>query len=396
MRIGYFSNYFPYVNPVTGDEIIFSRYGGVDNVVFNLTVEMAKRGHEVYVFTSSNNSTNYIEDYGNIRIYRYKKNFSIGLAPISLGVLYKPLFSNLNLDILHAHIGNLPAPLTAFIYSKLNRKPVITTYHEDWMSGFGSIPRRLCVFLFDHVISDRLLDSSSIVLTPSEYYIEKSKHLNRIKHKVIAIPNGINLEGFDRKLCKEECRKITNLPLNKKIILFVGSLTPRKAPHILLQSMKRILREEPNTHLVLIGSGNFSSELKSLAKDLEIEQNVTFTGFIDDKIKTLYYFSSDIFVLPSFSEGFGIVLLEASACGLPLVVSNLEVFNTIVKDSYNGLYTETGNEVDLAEKIIYLLQNNSLRLKMGDNSKSVASNFSWEKVTEETEKVYIDILKKCS
>lgn len=395
MKIGYFTSSFPYKNPVTKEMIRPHLGGGVENVTYNLAVQMAKKGHEVFIFTSSIDPRDSTEEYGNIKIYRYRRNLKIGRGSISLNLIYKPLFldfKDLDLDIVHSHIGNLPAPLTAYLYAKKRKKPLVTTYHEDYIGGFGTLTRRFGVYLFDSFIADKMLSGSDIVLTPSEYYIDKSRHLRNVSSKVKAIPNGINLEEFRLDLSKDQCRTKLGLPLNKKIILFVGNLTPRKAPHILIGSMKRVQTMIPDSILVLVGAGEYIHELNKLGESLGISQNIIFTGFIEDSLKAYYYYSSDIFVLPSFSEGFGIVLLEASACGLPLVVSDLEVFNSVVTDGYNGLFTEAGNKDDLAKKIIHLLQNEDLRIKMGKNAKENSNKFSWDRIADETERIYLNSL----
>lgn len=392
MKVGYFTARFPYKNPVTGEVIRVSHDGGVENVVYNLVVQMIKRGHEVIVFTTSSDSRNYVEDYGKMKVYRFGHKFKIGQAPISLALLYKPLFFKGELDIIHSHLGNLPAPIGACIYSIVRKKKLITTYHEDYVGRFGSVLRRFGVFIFDFLIADCLLYFSDVVLTPSKYYIQKSKHLKCISCKVKPIYNGINLDDFNILYSKEEAKNRLNLPVNKKIILFVGSLTPRKAPDVLLNAMKIILDKFSNSYLIFVGDGYLKNELENKAAELGISQHVNFSGFVDEKLKPLYYHSADIFVLPSFSEGFGIVLLEASACGLPLVVSNLEVFNSVVIDGYNGLFTKTGDKENLADKIISLLENDDLRLQMSKNVLKNVKKFSWKSVSDETEKVYLSLI----
>ncbi len=392
MKIAYFTSAFPYKNPLTGKTIKSYIGGGVENVVYNLAVQMAKRDHDVFIFTSSIDSKNSIEDYGKIKIYRYKQVFKIGEAPISLNLMYDPLLSDINIDIIHSHIGNLPAPLTALFYAKTRKKALITTYHEDWMGGFGSVIRRFSVFLFDSFIADKLLSESNLILTPSEHYIDKSKHLCKVKNRVRAVPNGINLEELNVNLSKEDCREKLNLPLDKKIILFTGGLTPRKAPDILLKAMSIVIQKVPDAYLVFVGKGMMKEDLEKLTDYLSLNERVRFTGFVSDELKLLYYKASDLFILPSFSEGFGIVLLEASVFELPLIVSDLEVFNSIVKSEYNGLFTKRGDERDLAEKMVCLLQNEDLRVDMGKNAKENLSKFTWDRVADETEKIYLNCL----
>lgn len=388
LKIGYFNTEFPYKNPITGKIIKDYVYGGVENVTYNLAVQMAKRGHQVYIFTSSIDSKESVEEYDDITIYRYKKSFTIGSAPISIDILYKPLKLGVDLDIVHAQFGNLPAPLTAYRYAKKRKTHFIVTYHEDSMVEFGSLARKLSLFLCNHYFTDKLLSAADVILTPSRYYIDESKFLKKYKNKINAIPNGINLEEFDIPYSKEECRSKLNLPHNKKIILFIGSLTPRKALRILVKAMKKVVKEIPNAYLVFVGGGTMRQELEAMAIKQKINQSVKFAGFVEDDLKPLYYKSSDLFVLPSFSEGFGIVLLEASACGLPLVVSDLVVFKTIVEEGYNGLSAKVGDENDLADTIIYLLENEDIREKMGKNGRKKVEDYSWERIAGETEKVY--------
>ena len=110
MKIGYFTT-FPYI--IGNGHFVVSSAGGVGVVAYNLAIQMAKRGHQVYIFTSSINSKESIEEFENLTIYRYKKSFTIGSAPISIDILYKPLRLGLDLDIVHTHVGNPPAPIRA-------------------------------------------------------------------------------------------------------------------------------------------------------------------------------------------------------------------------------------------------------------------------------------------
>ncbi|WP_410508091.1 glycosyltransferase family 4 protein [Methanosarcina hadiensis] len=393
MKIGYFTTQFPHKNPLTGEVIFHSHDGGVENVAYSLAIEMAKRGHEISIFTSSRDSTNSIEDYGKIKIYRYKRNFFVGQAPISLDLLYKPLVSDLRLDVVHTHMGNLPAPLTALFFSVIKNKPFIVTQHGDWIGGYGGIKRRIGVFLFNNCLCDLILSRANSVIGLSKSHVQDSRFLNKYLKKIEVIPNGINLNDFEISLSKEECRNLLNLPEDKSIILFVGSLTPRKAPDILLNAMKKIVQECSDSYLVLVGDGSWKNDLKEMANTLGIN-DVLFTGFIEDDMKILYYKAADIFALPSLSEAFPLTLMEAAASGLPLVGSGLECLKEIIDVDYNGFLTKTGDQDDLASKLIYLINNKDLRLKMGINSKDKVRNFSWEKVAQDTEQVYINLLSK--
>jgi len=394
LKIGYFVSTFPYKNPRTVESLNDAQKdGGVENVAFNLVVEMAKRGHEIRVFTSSIDSISSVEDYDNIKIYRYKKNFSIGECPISLNLLYKPLFSTIKLDIVHSHLGNLPAPLAANLYARIMKKNLIVSYHGDWVGGFGGTLRRSCVYLYDHYLCKKILSRANIIIAPSKNHMLESKFLKTYLDKLCFVSNGVSIEEFDISYSKEECRQILKLPLHNKIILFVGSLNPIKAPHILIKAMNNVLTEVPEAYLIFIGDGICRNKLLEITNKLGIISNVKFLGYVNDNyLKALYYKSADVFVLPSMSESFGIVLLEASASGLPLIATDLESLKAVIQEGYNGLLVKNGDYVDLAHKIVYLLNNEMLRSKMGKNSREKVEKFSWKNVANEVEQIYLDLV----
>ena len=395
MKIGYFVTAFPYKNPVTGEMIKPYKCGGVEIGTYNLAVNMAKRGHEIFIFTTTVDSKKSIEVYDKIKIYRYPSNFIVGQCPISLSLVYEPLFSGIDLDIVHARMGNLPAPLTALLYAKKMKKRLIVSYHGDWVEGFGGIKRRIGVLLFNKVLCDKILGEADSVITLSKNHVTESRFLKKYSKKLVYIPNGVNFGEFDIPHSKVECRNTLGLPVDSKIILFVGSLVSRKAPEVLLKSMKKVLIDHPDAHLVFVGTGPLRNELEDISVNLHIQDNIKFAGYISDSTtKALYYKAADLFVLPSLEgEAFPNVLLEASVCGLPLVVSGCDCFKAIVKDGCNGLLTKTGDKNDLADKIIYLLNDEKRMSKMGYNAFDLVKNLSWEKVAQDTEQFYTTLIR---
>jgi glycosyltransferase involved in cell wall biosynthesis len=263
MKIGVFNVAFPYKNPLTNEIISETGVGGgVENIVYMLTVKMAEQGHELHVFSSSENKKESTETYEKIVVYRYKKNFEIGTSPVSLNLLFKPLMMKRDLDIVHAHMVNLPAPLVAYWYAKKIKKPFVITYHGEYVYGFGGPVRTIGVFLYHLYFANKLLKNADAIIVLSENVINESKLLTKYRDKIKVIPNGINLEEFEISLSKEKCREHLNLPQDKNIILFVGSLTHIKAPDVLLNAMKLVIDKIPETYLVLVGSGQMQTELE--------------------------------------------------------------------------------------------------------------------------------------
>jgi len=240
-----------------------------------------------------------------------------------------------------------------------------------------------------------VLSSADVIVSPSEHYISESRFLGKYKDKTITIPNGINLNDFDIQYSKEECRKKLGLATEKHIILFLGKLAPYKSPHLLVKAMPTVISKFPNVEVVFVGDGRLKQQLKELSRRLGVEKSIRLTGFVEEGLKPFYYKAADIFVLPSTmrTEVFPLVLLEASASGLPMIVSDLKTFRCIIEDGWNGLFTKRDDYKSLGDAIIYLLENEDLRKTMGRNAKEKVKAYSWEKIAEKYEEVYQRLVK---
>lgn len=383
MRIGYFFAEFPYK---TQSSELYA-YSGASVVVYKLVVKMADMGNEVDVFTTSVNSKDSKEVYKNITIYRYGTNFRMLNRNISLNMLFKPLKHDE--DVIHVHAGGSPLDFASLLYMKRKNKPLILTYHGDVIPSHNSPLHKLGIYFYNRLV-EKLLSSANVIISPSEYYINESKFLKNYEDKIIVIPNGIDIEDFDIPYSKVECKKRLGISLNENIILFLGALHPIKGPDILIKATPKIIEEFPNTKLILVGIGPMRKELEKLSTQFRIEDHVKFAGFVEENLKPLYYRAADVFCLPSTmsTEVFPITLLEASASGLPMIVSDLQTFNCMIKDGYNGIFTKRGNEESLANGIIHLLDNADMGKRMGRNARKKVENYSWKRVAEETERVY--------
>jgi glycosyltransferase involved in cell wall biosynthesis len=390
MKIGYYVRYFPYKNRPLHSRL----YTGPEVVAYNLAINMAKRGHEVEIFTISTDCKSSIEKYENITIYRYAKSFGIGHSNVSFGLFQKPLKHQV--DIIHAH-GSGIAGFAATQYPKRNHIPFVLTQHGDVPVGsYDKFSQRRCISFYKKYLIKRVLSSADVIISPSEYYISESRFLGEYRDKIVVVPNGINIEDFDVPYSKEECRKRIGLPINGNIILFVGTLTPAKGPDVLIKAMPRIIKEISDTKLVFVGSGRIEKTLEMLSRKLGINEHVKFAGFVGDTLKKAsYYRAADIFVLPSIEpESFGIVNLEAMACGIPIVASKIGGIPDVVKDRKNGLLVPPKDSEALADAIIYLLENKDVREKIGKNARKKVGGYSWEKIAEETEKVYLSLIEQ--
>jgi len=257
--------------------------------------------------------------------------------------------------------------LSALRYAQKKKRPLVVTYHGDAQANWGSMARRASVAVYNRFILDKVLSYARVIISPSEHFVGQSRFLRKYRDKVVVIPNGIALSDFDLPYSKKQSRRKLALPDGENIILFVGALSPYKGPGILLSALPEILTSVPNAILILVGDGPLKETLERETKKLGLDGRVLFPGFVESTYqKALFYYSADVFVLPSTTtqESFGIVNLEAMACGLPIVASRIGGIPSVVKDGECGLLVPAKDPPALAEAVIRLLQNEGLRSRM--------------------------------
>ncbi|HEX77686.1 MAG TPA: glycosyltransferase family 4 protein [Dehalococcoidia bacterium] len=389
MKIGYFIGCFPYKDSLD-DSGYFKRYihAGQEVVAYYLARGMARRGHQIDCFTTSIDSKDSLESYDNLNIHRYGTQFRIATGTISLKLLFKPLQHEV--EIVHAHSPNPHSDLAAWWYSIRMKRPLVITYHGDLLEGFGGSLRWASLTFYNKVLLPIFLSHAKLIILPSEHYIDESRYLRKYQHKITVIPNGVNIQDMEIPCSKGESRKQLGLPADASVLLFVGKLSPYKGPDVLIRSLPLIIERVPHVKLVIAGSGFMQKDLEGLVSQLGIEEHVRLAGFVEESVKLLYYKAADVFVLPSTqtSEVFPVVLLEASAARLPMVVSDLQTFKCIIEDGYNGIVTQRGNVEGLARAISNLLQNPDIRSRMAENARKHVERFSWDGIAEESENVY--------
>lgn len=388
MKIGYYIRYFPYKNRSLLHPVL---YAGPEVVAYNLALNMAKRGHEVKIFTISVDHRDSVEKYENITIYRYAKSFSVGYFNVSFGLFYKPLKHQV--DIVHAHSSGI-AGFTAIQYARRKHIPFVLTHHGELSAeGYDNFIQRMCASFYRKYLMEKVLSYPNVIISPSESFINESKFLGKYRDKIVVIPNGINLEEFGIPYSREECKSKLGLNGNN-VVLFIGTLYPIKGLHILLKAMPKIIKDHENTIFVFIGGGDID-KYKGLSEELGVKKHVKFAGFIGDASKkALYYKAAEVFVLPSLRESFGVVNLEAMACGIPIVASNVGGIPDVIKHGENGLLVPPKDPEALADAIIYLLENEEEREKMGRNGRKISKNYSWAMIAEKTEKVYEKLINR--
>jgi glycosyltransferase involved in cell wall biosynthesis len=209
--------------------------------------------------------------------------------------------------------------------------------------------------------------------------------LQRIyKRDIRVVPNGVDLQGFGAGRNK---KRLENFRL-----LFVGRLNPVKGVEYLIDAMAGIKKKGTDVELTIAGDGPERKRLENLSKRLNVYNHVRFLGMVDRlKIASLMS-ESDIFVLPSISEGFPLVVLEAMACGLPIIATKVGGLPEVIEEGRNGLLVNPRDSVALASSILLLLQNEAQRDIIAEENRKKSMLFGWERVVSVLEEEYRRIL----
>ena len=199
------------------------------------------------------------------------------------------------------------------------------------------------------------------------------KIIKRYKREIKVIPNGVDIDKFKPSLkAKEKIKKQLNLE-DKKVLLSVGRIVGWKGFQLVIETLTKL----DDFYYILIGNGENLKELKTLAKDLNVDDRVIFLGSIDNQILPQFFNIADIFIQPSIGhEAFGITIVEALACGIPVVASRNGGIVDIVENSNCGYLFETNNKIDMIEKINLCYDN---RRKLSKQAPlHVEQNFTWK------------------
>lgn len=367
-------------------------------MAYHLTRQLARRGHDVTIVTSSADDRSGTDDYDGLKIHRYASRFQIGDTHISPSLLWKPPGDLGEVDIVHVHHTTPPGGAAGLMCAKRLKKPLVVTHHGfERFDDYGSILRRITVFFSAHLFVDMLLSQATAIIALSPYFIKLSRFLHKYLDKTVVIPNGVDLEEYALAISARDCRAQLGLPVGVPLVLYVGSFRPRKGVRVLLKAFKRVVTDLPEAQLILLGQGPKEGALKQLASELGLSSHVHFVGFIaDNRTKAMYYRAADALVIPSTTsemESFNLVILEGSASGCAMVVSDLETFKYIILEGTNAVVTRAGDASSLGDGILRVLRNPDLRMSLSAEAVRRVRPFSWSSVAEQTEDLYERILR---
>lgn len=371
-----------------------SKRGGAENHLLDLVEGFYNRGHEIYVWCPAGEMATEYSKAGAVVNETYIE------SDLDFPYIFKlaEFLRKNKIDVLHAH--ELKAVGNALIAGFLARTKVKITHTHTPISEWrvSRIKKFINTKLFYTPIVN-LLSSREIALTSSRKVVKVREGIKEPKLEII--PNGLKLKNFKiEPAAKVEYRTAIRqrFKINSDDFVFgnVGRLTKEKGTDVLLEAFALLLKntkvDSEKTKLLIAGGGNLEETLRTRAQELEIEDKVIFTGIFDEKDKIKLYSTFDAFVFPSLAEGFGIVLIEAMAMGLPTIASNLDVLQEVGGSMV--IFFETGDFSDLAQKMFNLYsKRDRLDNLKAESKRRVEELYTLDKFIDNYERLYLDLLE---
>ncbi|OQY44090.1 MAG: hypothetical protein B6242_13440 [Anaerolineaceae bacterium 4572_78] len=387
--------------------------GGMNVYVRELATELDRRGIVVDVFTRSQEPGTPIvhgflgEESRVIHVRAgpevpYNKNkVHDNLCEFVEGVKARAIREKLQYDILHSHywLSGLAAKKLKCIWGGT---PIVQMFHT-----LGYMKNQVAQTAAETETSLRIKTERDIMQFADRLIaatpIEKQQLIDLYQadeQKIDIVSPGVNLSRFNPLPQNKALEKI-GVPQNDKLILFVGRIQPLKGIDTLIKAIALIVKREPKLAkslcISIIGGDNKPdspqerSELQRLVKlkyELGLNDLVVFLGAKDQDTLANYYSAAQMVVMPSHYESFGMVALEAMACGTPVVASEVGGLAYIVENGFNGYLVPSKDAGALADKISLLLRYPSLRNQLGDQAKMWVEHFSWQNIAHQILDVY--------
>lgn len=372
--------------------IVIARYypfiGGAEVFAQEVAEYMTKKGAKIDVLTLSPNSNlKKIENVNNVTVHRIMLgkvryfSFFVGLCFLLWHTL--KLDKERNYDLIHSVGEGLPS-IAAITFKKLRRKPCMITIQGGCISGgftsslTGKLLRTLTKWIFKN---------ADLIHVISRSLAREAKKLGG--RDIVIIPNGFNSQLF-HPLDKVALRSKSGISTEDKIIISVARLTPVKGIDNLIRATSLLVEKIPGIRLIVIGDGAQREELEKLVYHLHLDKRVQLLGFLPHQQIPEYLCMADVFVLPSIHEGLGISLIEAMACGVPVIGSRVDGITDIIDAEKNGILVAPGDVKALADGIVRLLCNKNLRDNfINEGFKKVVERFLWDSILQQIEEITI-------
>lgn len=288
-------------------------------------------------------------------------------------------------DVVH-DLFSFPYCIIATRSAKKAHKPLV-------IGAQGTHGVRPLTYRPERLLLKRCYQRADAIVVPSQYTKKRILEEAKENYAIDVIHNGVRFERFQKPV---DTASVRNRYARKKILLTVGGLWGRKGHDLVLRALPDVLKKHPDTMYAIIGDGNARTDLEALATDLGVRKAVDFVGRKSGDDLVAYFQACDIYVhTPKIVdqnkfEGFGIVYLEASACGKPIVATDAGGIRDAVLDNETGLIVTDGDISAISQSITRLLDDESLVKKFGERGKVYAKENDWGAIA----KKFVEIYKK--
>lgn len=379
--------------------------------IYHLSRWLVKKGVNIDVIAPHDPGCQFTDHWENIRIHRFPYFYPLRLQRLCYGfgiikniqshrpaILQLPflcaseffysfaLLKKIRPDIIHAH-WSLPQGLIGIMAKRILNIPCVTSIHGSDMFGLTSP--------FFKSLNAMVVRNSDACTANSRATAGVARNMSG-KDDIIVVPMGVDTHDFTKTDAVAHLKIKFNI--EGPVVLFVGRLIDLKGIVYLIRAIPDILQQFPGLKTLIIGCGPQKDELMRLADAKGIRDHIIFIDEVSQEELVPFYSMADIFVLPSIvnqhgeTEGFGVVLLEAMACELPVIASNVGGISDIIRDEDNGLLVRQKDPQAISSAIIRLLSDAHLRKKIVANGFQIVNEkFSWSVISDRFIKIYQEI-----
>jgi len=359
-------------------------YGGSGVMATELGNFLAKKGHVIHVISHSmpvrlnpfHGNINFHEVYIDPYPLFHHQPYEVALASAIVETVKRE-----KLDLLHVHYA-IPHAYAAYMATQILKDqniiiPFITTLHGTDITLVGKNPAYKPAVSFS-------INHSSYVTAVSESLKKDTEELFDLKNSIEVIPNFVNLKGYDREP-KDKRQYFAND--NETIFCHVSNFRPVKRVLDVIKVFKKV-QDQRNSVLIMVGDGPDRNIAEKLSRDLGIWDKVIFRGKTYDVQSMLGI--SDIFLLPSSTESFGLSALEAMASHVPVIASNVGGLSEVVDHNKNGFLENIGDVESMAEDALSLIDNKEKMINFSNSAREKAESFSMNEISQR----YLELYQK--
>ena len=369
--------------------------GGIERVVYEQCKRLMQKQFEPMVLTHRNHTDkNYVIDGIKVQCYdSVNLGFRLGIpyAIPRITSLKTFLESIKSSDIIHVHGHPYLSSLIAAKIAKKYRKPLVLTQHNTFIE-YEDILWDHVEWLNDCAIGKQVLKEADKIIVVSNATKNYVLSLGADPEKIGVLHNGVDLNRFKRLTgVKDKMRKKLDVSEDASVVLTVRRLVYKNGIDTLIESAEIVIKKDPKLVFVVVGKGPDYKEVKERIAQLGMQNNFRLTGFVSDRDLPFYYNVADFFVLPSKSgEGLPLVALEAMACELPVIATNVGGTSEVMSNDY-GKLVPPNSPTTLAEAILEFARKNLSVLKK-DMRTMMEKRHSWDQNVEKLSQIYEELI----